>query len=136
MESRLKIHWAYRIILLLIVLLLAVSLFSLPSQTSGVPELSGGGQNTAMNANPYARPDSIQINLTESSLRHLSLLNSAAKCFGGFWNFINADFLIPRLLCFAWLSLYAYHYFHSKTNKPFSIMAVPIGGHAPPFALV
>ena len=121
-------------ILLAIVILLVFSFFSFPNNT--ITKDPDNGQNTAVNTQQM-HPDSTQINLMESALRQFTLaVNAAFKTLAGLRYFLNTILIIPAVLCFAWLSVYAFHYFHKKATKPLPILAVPSGGHAPPFALV
>lgn len=122
-------------ILLAMVFMLVFSFFSFPNDQSNTSVSDSGTQNTAVNSQ-QTHPDSIQINLMENALRQFTLaVNAAFKYLGGLRYFLSTILFIPGILCFAWLSVYAFHYFHKKTKKSLPIIAVPSGGHAPPFTL-
>lgn len=124
----------FKAILLVFIFVTVLSLFTC---TLDLPEgTAPQAGNSAMNSQTPQMLDNIQINLNGSSLKQNALASNVIyKFYGGPRSFLNTIVLIRYILCFTWLCVFAYHYFNKKTNKPLPIIAIPIGGNAPPFTI-
>lgn len=123
------------VILLAVVFILVLSLFSFPNDSGVSPVNTDVG--TAVKSQQMAHPDRVPVNLTENAVKQQCMLagNAVYRFFGAQRQPSNTVILIPYILCFTWLSVCAYHHFNKKSKKPLPIIAVPIGGNAPPFTL-
>jgi hypothetical protein len=125
------------VILLIIVSVLVISFFSFPGDSYSNSIDHTDMQNTAIASQQSAHPDSTQINLMDGVTKQMMLFNNAVyKSYKNLLYSLRIVFyFIPLILCTISYSIYACHYFCKKTTKPLCMIAVPLGGHAPPFAL-
>ncbi len=123
------------VVLFVIVSMMILALVSFPGNGSGSASPGTQAPNSAMNSQQTVQPDMILVNSMETFAKQCAQAgNTVFKFFGGLRHAINTVILIPYILCFTWISVFAYHQFNRKTHKPLPIIAIPIGGNAPPFS--
>lgn len=98
----------------------------------------GTQQLSADSAESFS-PVQVDANLlTEAKYDRLSdTVHGNLKSIRGLRQYIfNTVFFLRQALFFACLSIYVFLYFNKKFVQPLPIIAISIGGHAPPFARI